>query len=122
MGELLLILSKQRRYALPMYDQCHQCGYDLTGLPRRGVCPECGRRYDTAVRSHGHARHEPFLLRHIKPIGLGAFALFILVCGGALSLASDKPMGVVMLTLVIAAVPAFGAFVYWWAGRQEEHE
>lgn len=26
--------------------QCAQCRYSLTGLPRRGVCPECGVTYD----------------------------------------------------------------------------
>jgi peptidoglycan biosynthesis protein MviN/MurJ (putative lipid II flippase) len=24
---------------------CHECGYELTGLPRQGVCPECGTPY-----------------------------------------------------------------------------
>lgn len=26
------------------------CGYSLTGLPDRGICPECGRPYDKARR------------------------------------------------------------------------
>lgn len=24
---------------------CHECAYELTGLPREGVCPECGTAY-----------------------------------------------------------------------------
>lgn len=27
---------------------CSNCRYDLTGLPQRGRCPECGSRYDLA--------------------------------------------------------------------------
>ena len=26
---------------------CHHCDYELTGLPAQGLCPECGKRYDT---------------------------------------------------------------------------
>ncbi len=25
---------------------CPSCGYELTGLPEAGQCPECGQRYD----------------------------------------------------------------------------
>ena len=29
--------------------ECPQCAYDLTGLPREHVCPECGLVYDTSM-------------------------------------------------------------------------
>lgn len=29
--------------------KCVHCGYELEGLARRGVCPECGKDYDKAV-------------------------------------------------------------------------
>lgn len=25
---------------------CHECGYELTGLAERGVCPECGTAFE----------------------------------------------------------------------------
>lgn len=38
---------------------CRQCGYDLTGLPIRHRCPECGSRYDWA-----HECRRAFLEEH----------------------------------------------------------
>lgn len=29
--------------------KCVNCGYELEGLARRGICPECGKEYDKAV-------------------------------------------------------------------------
>ena len=29
--------------------RCHQCGYVLKGLPRRGKCPECGEKYEVEL-------------------------------------------------------------------------
>ncbi|MCC6970728.1 MAG: hypothetical protein IT434_10955 [Phycisphaerales bacterium] len=29
--------------------KCIHCGYELEGLARRGICPECGKPYDKAV-------------------------------------------------------------------------
>jgi hypothetical protein len=29
---------------------CRKCSYDLSGLPRTGVCPECGERYRRSDR------------------------------------------------------------------------
>ena len=98
---------------------CHHCGYDLTGLPTRGACPECGKVYDTQSVYRQRDRPEHPLLRHIKPIALGAMALMILMCGGLLSLAAQDRLGMIVATLVIAALPAFGAFVYWWSDRHE---
>ena len=35
---------------------CWECKYDLTGLPDRGCCPECGSRYNARL-------HRPVSLR-----------------------------------------------------------
>ena len=44
------------RWSLPcmaaMIPLCSKCGYELRGLPPRGVCPECGQKYD-AVKNRG---------------------------------------------------------------------
>jgi hypothetical protein len=37
------------RTSLSDAPQCPACGYNLTGLPEEGVCPECGRSYNTRV-------------------------------------------------------------------------
>ncbi len=31
---------------------CDGCGYDLGGLPQRGVCPECGGWFDRSLRGY----------------------------------------------------------------------
>ncbi len=38
---------------------CPTCGYNLTGLPTRGICPECGRSFDLALLSV--RRRKPWL-------------------------------------------------------------
>lgn len=38
---------------------CPACGYDLRGLSRKGVCPECGVPYDLEVW-HIYTRRPPF--------------------------------------------------------------
>ncbi|MEM6504821.1 MAG: hypothetical protein AAF711_05095 [Planctomycetota bacterium] len=102
-----------------MHHTCHDCGYDLTGLPPQGECPECGTRYDIHSIYRATQAHEPAFVKHVKWVALTAFTVMVLVCGGALSIQSDRPLGVVALTLIIAGVSGFGAFTYWWVMRQE---
>jgi hypothetical protein len=40
-------MSEQHETAAP---HCVKCGYNLTGLPDRGRCPECGNSFDAARR------------------------------------------------------------------------
>jgi hypothetical protein len=38
-------------------DVCPFCGYSLNGLPAEGICPECGKRYDSSqIVLHGYGR------------------------------------------------------------------
>ena len=38
---------------------CHECGYELTGLPADGQCPECGTEYRRPTRDGEEAVNEP---------------------------------------------------------------
>lgn len=101
-----------------MTGYCPHCGYDLTGLNAHGSCPECGKGFSpsSAIQSG------TFGMRYGKAIALGITALCIVLLGGVVAAFVDDKVGAVLLALVIAALPAFGAFVYWWAQRQDERE
>lgn len=106
-------------------ETCHHCGYDLTGLSGRGRCPECGKPYDTGSLYRVRHRENP-IARHITTIGFCVLALIVLICGGIFTLIVEEMGGdwfpILMTTLVIAALPAFGAFAYWWSERQERRD
>lgn len=102
--------------------RCHHCNYDLTGLQGRGVCPECGKSYHTGSLYRETQSEQNPLSRYAKPIALGALAIIILLCGGALAVSADHRLSAVLITLALAALPAFGAFVYWWSDRAEQRD
>ncbi len=102
-----------------MNEQCHNCGYDLMGLPNRGKCPECGEPYDKLSLYRAAKAKEPAFVRHIAWITLAILTLLVLVCGGALSTQADNPWGAIAITVIVAGVTGFGAFAYWWAERSE---
>ncbi|HEX7009577.1 MAG TPA: hypothetical protein VF184_06315 [Phycisphaeraceae bacterium] len=70
---------------------CPRCGYDLTGLARRGRCPECGQFYDLAYLPTRSPDNESFSRRsdriaaRLRTIALALLTLFALICGGLLS-------------------------------------
>jgi len=105
-----------------MNDACHHCGYELTGLPDRGTCPECGKLYDKHSVYRGQQKNEPAFLRHMTWVGLGAFTLVVLMCGGFLSFQSGWSVGVIALTLVVAGVSGFGSYAYWSTEQQTKRE
>ena len=102
--------------------QCHHCGYDLTGLNPGGDCPECGKRYDKLSRYQVSHRPVHPIVRYWKAIFLAVVTFLILVGGGLLSLLASKPIGLILLTIVVAALPAFGAVVYALAELKEHRE
>ena len=67
---------------------CPHCQYDLTGLPPRGTCPECGQTYD-AWRKHGpEPRGESSTQRGARLVraviaGILAAIGLLLICLGA---------------------------------------
>lgn len=103
-------------------EQCHKCGYELTGLASRGTCPECGEGYDTQSQYRTTQGSQHFISRHAAPIGLGMVAVLILICGGALSLVASNSVSLILVTLAVAGLPAFGAFVYWWSDRVDRRD
>ncbi len=73
--------------------ECRKCGYDLTGMPTSGKCPECGQDYDVKYRTgvrlpespveksqRIYARARTIILAAIGVIllGVGCYAQFIL--------------------------------------------
>lgn len=93
---------------------CGKCGYDLTGLPDQGACPECGQRYDAATReglataASGNPRTN-WVMRHLRTLCLAVAAIMVLMCCGALSLVASNPIRVVATGGFIAMVILFGA-------------
>jgi hypothetical protein len=81
---------------------CSGCGYDLTGLPDIGNCPECGQTYNRHSRE-GVARRreaEPGLrIRTVVPLGCGSAA-----AGGA-----------VVVTGILWATGQADAGLFWSA-------
>lgn len=103
-------------------DACHHCDYDLMGLPAQGACPECGAIYDKHSSYRMSHASDTVLAGHLKWISLAVFTLIVLCIGSIAAVLSDRPWGVVALTLIIAGVSGFGAFAYWWSERQERRE
>ncbi len=101
---------------------CHHCNYDLTGLPAQGRCPECGKPFNTQSYYRQQHRSDHPLMRYLRSIVLAGIALAIVLFGSLLSIAADHPLRAVVITLVIAAVPAFGALVYWRSELDEQRK
>lgn len=98
---------------------CHHCGYDLTGLSAQGNCPECGNDFNVQSKYRPPSPLHP-VVRYIKVICFSVIAAVIFLIGAALSMTADRPLGGLLLTLVITALPAMGAWVYWLEARREE--
>jgi len=82
---------------------CTRCGYRLTGLDPRGLCPECGYEIGKSLESNQLLRTtDPEWLARIER-GLGAFvrlrrvvyaallALIVLGAGGGVAVTTDAP-------------------------------
>ena len=97
---------------------CSKCGYDLTGLDRLGVCPECGQPYD-AQRSVGvddtnhPQRRLDRLLKRVWTLSLIVAMLVVIACSGTCALFVPKPRtaiaigGFVLLVLILATIISY---------------
>lgn len=105
-------------------EHCPQCGYNLQGLHRGGVCPECGRGITTAargVRSRMIEAPRGYLARLAATflmMGWAAFAAFIgaLVPAIITSLPVVRALYVAESVRTIALIVAFLAAVVWALG------
>lgn len=93
---------------------CGKCGYEMTGLPQRGTCPECGNPYNVMAGSglSGDARGErkpSKFVKHLRTISIGCAACCILICTGLASLVAASKERVVYSGLIMAGVCILGA-------------
>ncbi|XAL98375.1 hypothetical protein OT109_12400 [Phycisphaeraceae bacterium D3-23] len=99
--------------------KCGACGYDLMGIAATGRCPECGRTYDVATGHGTDARRKPWLERYFRTMACLAFAVFVLGCAGVFSLASSRPMGVIVGGLAVVGVALLAALYNFQSERQD---
>ncbi|MCC6580850.1 MAG: hypothetical protein IT440_10445 [Phycisphaeraceae bacterium] len=101
---------------------CGKCGYSLTGLPRRGNCPECGHPFDQMTgrglkRAMTPEERGDRVLRLARIIGLVVFAMLAMVCGGLLSMIAVTPRKPLILAGVVASLCLVGAVADYVMGR-----
>jgi rubredoxin len=103
---------------------CPGCGYDLTGLPRRWRCPECGTAFDQdQLAAPGRERVERYYrgdrLMHWLSIGLAAGLAGALWLGAALAaMIGSGHAGLAWSLALIGAVAALGAVTRYLCQRR----
>lgn len=101
-----------------MTPHCAKCGYELSGLPMRGRCPECGQVFDQ-IRHIGTRMPdtpEDRGSRFMRRLGQG----FLVVAGGAL-LALSLTVAILRRSMTpmyvggfIGAMMVVLGLVSWW--------
>ena len=106
-------------------DYCGKCGYDLTGLPSVGDCPECGQTYsswsDAGGGRHGADRsaRRPWIVRHARSLLLLVAALPVLCCAGLLSFVAGSSQYVLIAGSVLTFLLLLGAAISYVFERLE---
>ncbi|MEM8739675.1 MAG: hypothetical protein AAGG38_14525 [Planctomycetota bacterium] len=105
--------------------RCSACGYDLMGLGREGVCPECGNAFDTltkvgirvdSARIEAHRRGDR-LLYLMKFWSLVAAAGVSVLLGMWAAQGAVNPAGPRTVGALFAGVFGFAAFVTFYSER-----
>lgn len=103
---------------------CSKCGYELLGLPTKGECPECGQRYNMAIREGTtdpkYAARDKFdwFMRRARTLVLIALALLVMMCGGVLQWIVTagraywgRASGVAMVVAVVILLAALASYL-----------
>ena len=90
---------------------CSACGYDLSGLPPRGRCPECGQAFNMLTgegvadaRARGKAARSLDFAARLRTLTFAFFAVATLAAGGVGALFAANPYRPLALAAVVGAV------------------
>jgi hypothetical protein len=101
-----------------LLQQCGQCGYSLTGLPDRGICPECGHPFgpDEIVIFGWDAMQGEEAIRsprrELAKSWSGGWSDWLFLAGNVIWIILMRP-GWVGATAIIGSTAAL-FFVIWW--------
>lgn len=95
--------------------RCDACSYDLTGLARRGHCPECGNIYDLAAR-RGIFRDQRKTHPHRIAATWWIMGLAMALFGVAAGLGLVPAVHGWMIAAVLP-IPVAGLLAIWWGQR-----
>ena len=110
-------------------DYCGKCGYELTGLPSVGNCPECGQAYRSrsaadaddrdAWRAAGSTVKRSWIARHARSVLLVVAAVPVLLCSGLLSVVVSNNQYVLVTGSLLTFLILLGAVISYFFERLE---
>ena len=99
------------------HPECLNCGYNLTGLRKAGVCPECGKAFDTRASSHHRLLDTARSYRRRSRLWASVAAGIVLL-GALITLLDGVSPATLVFMLIFAGVSGLGAVAYRLAARR----